>query len=311
MAGGFKTWIIGSGGLIGSALVRADGVHAFDSAKIPWEDPAAARVLADELDRFVDWAGADEWGIVWAAGAGVMHTSQESLDDELAVFRSFCGRAADVLPSRRGGLYLVSSAGGSYAGSVNPPFDSRSVPIALNAYGRTKLAQEQVFAELLSARLSLTIGRLPNVYGPGQDLSKQQGLITQLGLCSLLNRPATIFAPLATLRDYIYVDDVARLVLADVRRMSRLSDPQVSVEVVCSGRATTIAELIAIVDRLTGRSVPLIHALAAGPYVLDLRLEGSPSPEGEDARATSLEAGVALVLHDLVDQLAQGRLARI
>jgi len=311
VTGGFKTWVIGAGGLIGSAVMRSEGLRAFESEPIPWGASDAAHVLGDELDRFVDWVGDDEWGVVWAAGAGVMHTSQASLDAELAILQSFCSHAADVLPRGRGGLYLVSSAGGAYAGSRNPPFDSLSPPFPLNAYGRTKLAQEQVVADLLSPCVPVTVGRVSNAYGPGQDLSKQQGLITQLGLCSLLNRPATIFAPLATLRDYIYVDDVARSVMADVRRMARLSAPQSSLRVVCSGRATTIAELIALVDRLTGRALPLIHALGKGPYILDLRLGDSPAHAWADARAISLETGVSRVLQDLLDQLAQGRLANV
>lgn len=305
-----RTWVIGAGGMIGSATARSGDVLGFDAVPIPWGTPEAAVVIRRELDRFVGWIGDEDWGIVWTAGAGVMRTEQSDLDKEQDVFEAFCRHARDMLPRERGGIYLVSSAGGMYAGSDDPPFDLATEPRPLNAYGRTKQAQERIAVDVLSPVLPLTIGRAANVYGPGQSLSKQQGLVTQLALCALLNRPATIFAPLDTLRDYIYVDDVAREIVSDVRGMIDRG-PGIELRIVCSGRSTTIAELIDIVESSTARSFPVIHALAAGPYILNLMLEGPPLAVAMDLSTTPLEAGVALVFHDLLRQLAEGRLARI
>ena len=301
-----KTWVVGAGGLVGSAVARAPGLQAFDSVKIPWGTDRAADVLGDELDRFADWVGDDDWGIVWAAGAGVMLTDQAALDTELQLLESFCGRLPGRLPHGRGGIYLISSAGGVYAGSADPPFGLSTTPRPLNAYGRMKLAQEGLVAGRLSSRVPVSIGRLSNAYGPGQGLFKQQGLITQLAVSALLNRPVTIFAPLPTLRDYVYVDDAARFVVADIRRMTRIAEPRVTRRVVSSGRAASIAEVIAIVERISGRWVPVIHRLADGPFFLDLRMQ--TSSEASRGQGTPLEAGVGLVLQDLARQLADGRL---
>lgn len=301
-----KTWVVGAGGLVGSAVARAWGVQAFDSVKVPWGTGRAAGVLGDEVDRFADWVGDDDWGIVWAAGAGVMFTNQAALDLELELVESFCGRLPGRLPNGRGGFYLVSSAGGVYAGSADPPFGLTTPPRPLNAYGRMKLAQESLAADFLSSRLPVSIGRLSNAYGPGQDLFKQQGLITQLALGALLDRPVTIFAPLPTLRDYIYVDDAAGFIVTDIHRMTRTDEPRVTRRVVSSGRAASIAELIAIVERISGRQVPVSHRLANGPFFLDLRMQ--TSREVSRGQITPLEAGVGLVLQDLARQLAEGRL---
>jgi UDP-glucose 4-epimerase len=172
-----------------------------------------------------------------------------------------------------------------------------------------KLAQESLVVDAIATRLPVSIGRLSNAYGPGQNLFKQQGLITQLAVSALLNRPATIFAPLPTLRDYIYVDDAARSIASDIRRMARMDEPSVTRRVVSSGRAASIAELIAIVERISGRSIPVIHRLADGPYFLDLRMQSSS--EASAGPGTPLEAGVGLVLQDLERQLADGRLAKL
>lgn len=305
-----QTWVVGAGGLVGSAVARTPGLIPFGAVKIPWGTSDAPGVLGAELDRFAEWVDGNDWGIVWAAGAGVMFTSQESLALELEVFESFCERLPGKLPQRRGGFYLISSAGGIYAGASHPPFGAATPPQPLNAYGRTKLAQEERAIGILSSRLPVSIGRLSNAYGPGQDIFKQQGLITQLGLSALLNRPATIFAPLATLRDYIYVDDAARAVMADIHRMTRADDPRVTRRVVSSGRAASIAELIAIVERMSGRTFPVIHRLADGPHFLDLRLQASGDLDA-GAQGTLLETGVALVFQDLVCQLADGRLVEL
>lgn len=302
-----RTWVVGAGGLIGSAVARADGVLSFPAARIPWGSTDAVEVLNAELDRFVAWVGEERWGIVWAAGAGVMRTSRASLDDELEVFRAFCLAASRALPSRHGGMYLVSSAGGVFAGSQSPPFDAATSPHPLNDYGRTKLEQERIASDVLASRLPVTMGRMANVYGPGQDLSKGQGLVTELSLCSLLNRPATIFAPLSTLRDYIYVDDAARLVVAELHRMTQ-SDAGSTLRVVCSGRTTSIAELISLVQAASGQTIPLIHALSDGPFILDLRLVGSPEGVPFGAQPTSLETGIAWVFRDLQQRLANGSL---
>lgn len=304
-----KTWVLGSGGLVGSAVTRRSAIDAFDAAKIPWAAEGASAALAAELERFVDWVGDDDWGIVWAAGAAFMSTTQDSLDVELELFDSFCDRLSGSLPHGKGGFYLVSSAGGMYAGSSSPPFGPTTTPKPLNAYGRTKAAQEQRVIETLSPRLPVTIGRIANAYGPGQSLLKQQGLITQLALSALLNRPATIFSPLPTLRDYIYVDDAARFVSADVHRMTG-AVPGVTRRVVGSGRSASISELIAIVEHTSGRTFPIVHRLEGGPYFLDLRLESSDQV-GVAGQGTPLETGVALVFQDLQRQLADGRLVAL
>jgi UDP-glucose 4-epimerase len=296
---------------VGSAVARRPELDVFAASRVPWGTADAERVLAEDLRRFVDWADGHPWGVVWAAGSGVMLTGPEVLEAEVDLFGQFCDRAASSLPAAGGGVYLVSSAGGVYAGSQRPPFDVATPPVAANAYGRAKLRQEQLLEASCGARTSVTIGRLANVYGPGQDLRKLQGLVTQLSLSALLGRPARVFAPLATLRDYIYVDDAARVVVGDVVAMTRHDRPATVHRVVCTGRSATIAELIAMVEHTTGRQVPLVHLPPAGITVVDLRLRQHRDDAVERSLLTSLEVGVGLVWQDLVDQLAAGNLVDV
>ena len=82
-----------------------------------------------------------------------------------------------------GGLFVASSAGGVYAGSSDPPFTERSVPRPISPYGRQSW-NTSVSATLWGEAhgIPVLIGRIANLYGPGQDMSKAQGLVSQLAL---------------------------------------------------------------------------------------------------------------------------------
>lgn len=306
-----NVWVIGAGGLIGSAATRHADVTAFRAARIPWGLPEAIDVLAEELDRFLAAVGDGEWAIVWAAGTGVMRSTEEALADECALFESFCRRLGSLGLPAGGGFYLVSSAGGLYAGAAHPPFGVDTEPAPINDYGKSKRRQEAIAERALAGHLPLTIGRVANAYGPGQSLTKQQGLVTELCLCALLNKAATIFAPLDTVRDYIYVDEVAAMVVPDLVRMAHGVGPSVEKRILASGRGVTIIELIALVERSTGNTLGIRHTFTGDSHLLDLRLEAPADPLFEGLLHRSMEAGIALVFQDLYQRLGAGELANI
>lgn len=306
-----KTWVIGAGGLIGSAIARHRGVDSFAAVPIPWDTPDAADTLGAELERFVGWVGYAQWSIVWAAGAGVMHTSQDELEAERSVFEEFCLRLSHKAPPGQGGFYLISSAGGAYAGSAAPPFGVDTEPVPLNAYGTSKLAQEVIAETRLAGRVPVTIARVANAYGPGQKVTKRQGLVTELCLRSLLNQPATIFAPFTTLRDYVYVDDVAAAVVPDLLRMASPHSAPHQLRVIASGRSVSIAELLVLVERSTGRPIGVRHTFTGDSHLLDLRLVGLTGPLFDGIGSTPLVVGISLVFQDLLTRLGAGSLAHV
>ena len=122
--------------------------------------------------------------------------------------------------ARRGTLFFASSAGGVYAASqAAPPFDETSPVGALAPYGGEKLAQEALVRELAEAAgVDMLIGRLSNLYGPGQKLSKPQGLIAHVGRAALRREPVSIYVPLDTIRDYLFAADAGRMVIDAVAR---------------------------------------------------------------------------------------------
>lgn len=305
-------WIVGAGGLLGSSLVRAgaDG-RRFVGAPVPWRDVAAASaVLEADLERFATIAGADDWAVVWAAGAGVVGTTREALDDEAELVRRFAAAVREKRPGGRGALLLSSSAG-MYAGSADPPFDERTEPRPMNAYGAVKLAQERAVARELAGCVPLVAGRISTLYGPGQNLDKAQGLVTRLCLQAAMRRPIRVFVPMDTLRDYLFVDDAASMALGLVAEAVARQPAEPQLRVIAAGQATSVAELVALVQRVSRTRIGVVHAPmpAHARHVIDLRLRTRhPAPPGVAPR-TLLATGVRRVYDDIMRQTASGALA--
>lgn len=305
-------WIIGAGGLFGSSLVRAHGnARRFVGAPVPWQDvTAASAVLQADLERFAGLTDGDDWAVVWAAGSGIVGTTRAALDDEAELVRRFAAALGAKRSNGRGALFLSSSAG-MYAGSTAPPFDEYTEPRPMNAYGAVKLLQEHAVARELAGSVPLVVGRISTLYGPGQNLEKAQGLVTRLCLQAAMRHPIRVFVPMDTLRDFLFVDDAAsmalRLLTVAVARQP--ADPQV--RVLAAGQATSVAELVALVQRVSRTRIGVVQAPtpANAQHVIDLRLRTRhPGPPGGTPR-TLLATGVRRVYDDILRQTASGALA--
>ena len=296
-----STWVVGSGGLLGSALAR-QLEDIFAAAPVPWNEPErAAEHLSQEAQRFADHLHGSPWSVIWAAGAATTSSSSAQTQAELESLRGLLAGIREHLPAGEGHFFLTSSAGGVYAGSKNPPLD-RDTPVQpLSPYGELKLSQETLASNMLADFAAVTIGRVSNLYGPGQDLGKLQGLISRLALASVTRQPINIFVPLDTIRDYIYVDDAAQAILDLMAQSPRPDSTQV--DVIASGVPTTVAQLIQTMTLLTKKRVPV--ALGSHPssqaQALDLRME----PSVQITARTPLPVGMKAVHLDILARLQQ------
>lgn len=296
------TWVIGAGGLLGSAVARQSD-ETFSAGPIPWADAdAAAGVLRTDARRFCEEAGAQDWSIIWAAGAATTSTDRETALAELTPLRGLLEGIRSARPAGRGAVFLTSSAGGVYAGSQHPPFTALTRPQPLSHYGELKLAQEALATDLLAGVCPLVIGRVSNLYGPGQNLAKLQGLISRLALCAVTRQPIDIFVALDTIRDYIYVDDAARAIQLAVDDALEAS-PQARIQVIASGQAITVGQVVATVNHVAHRRVPVAYGLhpSAAAQAADLRLEATVPLRD----VMPFPAGVKLAYEDILDRVQQ------
>lgn len=303
-----RTLVVGAGGLLGSSVVRDLRRHGrpHETVRVPWSAPEhAADALSDAAERLL-FTGRP-WRLLWCAGAGVVATSQPELDAELSTLRTFLDRlAARATGAAPGGLFLASSAGGVYAGSSGPPFTERTEPRPISPYGHAKVAAENAVRDFaVASGVPAFIGRIANLYGPGQDPQKAQGLITVLCRSHLARRPASIYVSLDTARDYVFVDDAARVSIAGVERVAREQPGTVVTKVIASQQGTTVAAILGELRRITKHRPKVV--LGASPLarfqVRDLRFRSEVWPDLDGLVTTSLPAGMAATMRSATSEL--------
>ncbi|MEC5180762.1 NAD-dependent epimerase/dehydratase family protein [Arthrobacter sp. CG_A4] len=313
------TWVIGAGGLLGKAVVKelqSRGAPVLTS-RIPWGDPESARrAFGDGAEALRDAAAAGPWTIAWCAGAGVTGTSPDALEAELSLF----AQALDVFEEtlcaaggRNGAMFLASSAGGVYAGSSAPPFTEHSPVQPLAPYGFAKLRAEATVAEFAQrSGVRTLVGRVSNLYGPGQNLRKPQGLISVFAKAHLTGAPVSVYVSLDTLRDYLFVDDASRLVADGLDRLvlPDVHPGETVVKILASQRADTIGNLIGACRAIFKRR-PLI-VLGASPFAKaqahDLRLKSVVWPELDAHPVTPLAVGINNTVQEVQRLAISGQL---
>jgi UDP-glucose 4-epimerase len=339
-------WVIGRGGLLGQSLETA-----FDptgSSDLLWRSPepiawlapgAGANDLRHQVGAFLREAGDRQWSVAWCAGAGVTDSSGQALQLELAALAETLEALAAAPRGSDGAFFFASSAGGVYAGVGAPPYDESSPVRPLGAYGRAKLdAEALVTAWSHRTGTPSLIGRIANLYGPGQNLAKAQGLISQICRSHLTGQPVSIYVSLDTLRDYFFAPDCAQLIVEGLARLrqERSASQQgrgagagvgtglvsasstggvtgevtglVTTKILASQRAITIGAVIGEMRRIFKRAPRVV--LGASPVAAlqakDLSLRSRVWPDLDRRSLTPLPVGIAATAADLLRRLQVG-----
>lgn len=168
----------------------------------------------------------------------------------------------------------------------------------LTAYGVDKFGSE------LHGRIAWTVHGLPtvgvrpfNVYGPRQDPSSAYS-----GVISIFNDrlgrglPVTVFGDGQQTRDFVFVTDVVCFLLAS---MDHAPDVPGQVFNICTGRATTLMNLIGTLAAIHGMQPVVTHA---EPRLGDIR-----HSLGDPARAmAALGVSAGVMLEDGLRRLVAG-----
>ena len=307
------TWVIGRGGLLGQSVEAACTSLWRPSEPIAWTGPSGgASELGVQAEQFLKAAGDGQWSVAWCAGAGIMGTPAQVLDRELVALRQTLAALAAAPHAENGALFFASSAGGVYAGVGTPPYDESSPVRALAPYGQAKLdAEALVTAWSQRTGTPSLIGRISNLYGPGQNLAKAQGLISQICRSHLTGQPLSIYVSLDTLRDYLFAPDCAGLIvegLARLRQEKSADGPRVVTKIMASQRAITIGAVLGEMRRIF-KSSPRIVLGASSVSAMqarDLSLRSRVWTELDRRSLTPFPVGVATTSADLLRRLQAG-----
>ena len=169
-------------------------------------------------------------------------------------------------------VYYASSGARSTATKTRKATaeDDRTLPVS--PYGIGKLTIEnymRFFARKYD--LNSTSLRISNPYGTRQNPHKRQGIIP-IFLRHILNgEPLTVMGDGSMFRDYIYVEDFATMVSTMIQRGASRSVYNIG-----SGCKTTVSEIVASIERVTGATPEIQHVPTPSTYLL-----GSSSTRSE------------------------------
>jgi UDP-glucose 4-epimerase len=202
--------------------------------------------------------------------------------------------------ARAHGTHVVfSSTGGAIYGECDEPAAEDAPRRPISPYGISKLAGEEYVAgwnRLFGSRhVSL---RFANVYGPRQEASLEGGVIAIFLERLAAGQETTIFGDGAQTRDFIYVGDVVRGVLAAAEHKGGVYNIGTGVE-------TSVNELHAICRRVTGIDREPEYAEARrGDIRRSVTDPGLAARELDWRAEQSLEEGLRLTWKSLQEAVA-------
>ena len=155
-------------------------------------------------------------------------------------------------------VIFLSSGGTVYGKDHTGVCREEDDAFPISSYGVQKLTIEKLlYLYQYLHGLDYRIIRLSNPYGPHQRPDGVQGVVTTFLYRTLKGEPIRLYGDGSVVRDYIFIDDAVRGILAIAqdgapRRLYNLG----------SGQGTSVAELIRLLPEVTGQT-PVVEHLPA------------------------------------------------
>jgi len=259
-----KYLIIGGAGFIGShfseaLLERGDEVVVIDNYPTGAKDDNGGRIKVysadvDNRKEVVELLKKEKPDFVYHL-AGVINLRRETSDPLFVKDLNFLERTESVLEAFRLSnakkFIFISSGGAIYenATTVPTPESYQAHPTML--YGSANLAIEKyIEAYCKKHNLNFAILRLSNVYGPRQWKS---GLVPSMVVKILAGESPVIYGSGNQTRDFIYIDDAVRAIIAS----SEKGDNEIYN--VGSGKETSLNEIFKIAINLINSKIEPIY----------------------------------------------------
>lgn len=144
-------------------------------------------------------------------------------------------------------MIFFSSGGTVYGNQIEQPIKETAVPVPINHYGNLKLCIENTIRTFnFQMKKNMLVARISNPYGPGQDYHKGVGFIDAAIKRTLKHETIEIWGDGNNVRDYIFIDDVCKMLYA-------LIDYHGEIEVfnLSSNTGTSQNDVISILRQIT------------------------------------------------------------
>lgn len=285
--------LFGGSGVLGTGFRDVVPPNDLERISPPWTDLAGTRELIRSTVSRLATATCDTT-VIWAAGVGRVGVSPAQMADETDALDALALalRALPEQAQRRSGLLFASSAGALFGNHGATPISNSSPLRPASDYGEGKVIQENLLRDLAdNSACRVLICRFSNVFGLANGRLTPRGLVASAIRASRLRQPLPIFVDPDCRRDYLYNRDAALVALGEMARTTGFAE-----KIICSGRTHSIAEILALVGKVSGQRVPATYAdrpeTRLQPAVLRF---DSQCTEGHELRLTSLETAVHIM----------------
>ena len=219
-----KTLVIGANGFIGShlvdALVAADHeVRAFDrfSSRTPTFATRDVEIVQGEFLSRADLDSAVQ-GMDFVVHVLSTTTPATAESDPTLDIRTNVAQTVELLEScvdaNVGHLYFASTGGAIYGPQGKAEYSESDRALPISPYGIGKLSIEHYLQYFKTKHgLASTAFRISNPYGTRQHPNRKQGLIPIALRQIVLGRPVIRLGDGSMVRDYVYVEDLVRMLV--------------------------------------------------------------------------------------------------
>jgi UDP-glucose 4-epimerase len=194
-------------------------------------------------------------------------------------------------------LFFASTGGAIYGDQGTALHRETDPTLPMSPYGIGKLTLEN-YLRYFKKKFGLESVslRISNPYGPRQHPNRKQGLIPIALLQVARNEPVVRFGSGAMIRDFVYVEDVARMVTAMVGRPTNDQTYNIG-----SGIGHSVSEVLSLISAVTGRDFEVREEPIPPTFVETVVLDTTrfKAEFGVDL-LTELESGIDRTWHNIV-----------
>lgn len=216
-----KILVLGGNGFLGRNLCRyladcGENVYSFDMAMPEAPDKRIEYIAGDFFDDYTLEETVKGMDVIYHAIC-TLNPGNSNEKCILGYERDFVQTAklCSYLKNTECRMIFFSSGGTVYGNQEIQPITEDAVPVPINHYGNLKLCIENTMRTFnFQMKKNMLIARISNPYGPGQDYHKGVGFIDAAIKHAIHGETIEIWGDGSIIRDYIYIDDLCRMLYA-------------------------------------------------------------------------------------------------
>ena len=216
-----KILVLGGNGFLGRNLCKyladcGEKVYSFDMSMPEVADNRIEYIAGDFFDDYTMEETVKGMDVIYHAIC-TLNPGNSNEKCILGYERDFVQTAklCSYLKDTECRMIFFSSGGTVYGNQEVQPITEDAVPVPINHYGNLKLCIENTMRTFnFQMKKNMLIARISNPYGPGQDYHKGVGFIDAAIKHTIAGETIEIWGDGNVVRDYIYIDDLCRMLYA-------------------------------------------------------------------------------------------------